>query len=114
MSEYVYEVPTPDDDLCIVIGDTYPGALLTLSVSPGVGTYFASLQAEFNRGLRLPFDVTVNSPTELVISMTDPTTRRLTVGRYQWSLLFRETATGNDRTICRGYANAVEYPTSTV
>jgi hypothetical protein len=112
VSEYVFDVPTPTDDLCIVIGDTYPGAMLTLSESPGAGTFYANLQSTTNRSVCVPFDIIVNTATELVISLTDPATRRLQVGRYEWSLLFRETSTNNDRTICRGYADVVDYPTS--
>lgn len=113
MSSYVYEVPSPDEDLCIVIGDDYLGATLTLSVSPGTGTYFANLSST-SSSKKVPFDVVANTSTEIVISMTDATTRRLKPGRYEWSLLFRDTGASTDRTVCRGYADVVEFPTSNI
>lgn len=110
MSSYVYDIPEAED-LCIVIGDTYVGAQLNLSESPGTGTFFARLELAKNNVIA--FDVTVNTSTEIVISMAEPATRKLKTGRYEWSLLFRDTG-GADRTVCRGYATVLDYPTSVV
>lgn len=107
---YVYDIPDADD-LCIVVGDTYVGAQLTLSQSPGVGTFYARLSTASRD---FDFDVVANTETEVVISMPDAMTTQLKPGRYVWSLLFRETATGHDRTICHGFAAVVDFPTSTV
>lgn len=108
MASYVFTVPAADN-LCIVRGDDYPGATLTLSTSPGTGDYFANLA---NPSITVPFDVVKNTPTEVVISMLESRTKDLLPGAYKWSLLFRTTTSPTDRTVCVGVLEVVEYPTS--
>ena len=108
MASYVFPIPAADN-ICIVRGDDYPGATLTLSTSPGTGDYFANLA---NKGKCVAFDVVKNSPTEVVISMPESRTKDLEPAAYEWSLLFRTTASPTDRTICVGQLTVIEYPTS--
>ena len=108
MASYVFPVPAADN-LCIVIGDDWPGAKLTLSESPGTGEFFAHIA---NKGQNIPLVVLQNSPTDVDISLPESGTNLLSVGTYRWSLLFRTTASPTDRTVCVGFVDAVDYPTS--
>lgn len=105
----VYTIPK-NKDLNIPIGDDYAGAELTLTVSPGTGTFHSNLRD--CTGAIHPFVVNEVSPTVVELSMPSSTTEKIAKGRFTHSLLFNETSSGKDRTISVGGGTARLYPTS--
>ena len=112
MASEVYTVPA-SDDLCIVIGDTWEGADLTLSASPGTGTYQGALKTSMGV-VQLTASIQQTMPSVIVrIELDKATTATLSPEKsVPWSLLYTDTGSSKDRTICAGSTDIVEFATS--
>lgn len=110
----VYDVPQKFNFL-IPIGDDWVGVQLGLTTDPGVGTYFVRIKdcsGAKHDAVVTPVTAVPPALVSLDVTMPSGTSQDLEPGIFDWSLLFRETGSDDDRTIGAGDGVATRYATS--